>query len=127
MIWHGKPTIFIDKLMFFYRVCNDEYKSMVDYVLALQAYYEHDNNKTIQLLKKSITTCQSHVNNFLLLAKHCDKNDSIYYLNKARSNIISNDNITDGTTEYFTDPNNYIGEFISGCLMPKETFDSLTS
>lgn len=127
VIWYGKPSVFIDKMMFFYRVSNEEYRSMVEYLLALQAYYEHDNNKMIQLLKQSITTYHGHVNNFLLLAKYVDKRDSIYYINKARNNIISNDNKTNETTEYFTDPNNYIGEFISGCLMSKETFDSLTS
>lgn len=37
-------------------------------------------------------------------------------------------NMTDNETiEYFTDPNNFIGEFISGCLMPVETFEELIS
>ncbi len=53
------------------------------------------------------------------------KKDSKLYIKKARENII---NMTDNETiEYFTDPNNFIGEFISGCLMPIETFEELIS
>ena len=79
----------------------------------------------IAFLKKSIDLYEFHVNNFLLLYKYWNKKESKLYILYARVNI---KNMTDNETiEYFTDPNNFIGEFISGCLMPVETFEELIS
>lgn len=69
LTWHGDPSVFIDKMMFFYRVCNEKYKSMVDYLLTLQAYYEDENNKMIQLPKQSDFNISKSCKYFFIISK----------------------------------------------------------
>lgn len=125
IVWNGEPKKFINKMLSYSQKESNEYKSMVDYLLALQSLYKEQEDEMIAFLKKSIALYKFHVNNFLLLSQYSNKKDSKLYIKKARENII---NMTDNETiEYFTDPNNFIGEFISGCLMPIETFEELIS
>lgn len=129
IMWNGDISCFEAKLEESYLVVSEEYKSMINLLFAMKYRNQHDIPLTMKYLEKSISLCDQYVNNHLIYAFYCSKNDRKKHLECAKNNLdYPQQNKEDYISlERSTDPDNYIGEFITGNMMCIDTFKSIVS
>mgnify|MGYP000021270753 CR=1 FL=1 len=129
VMWNGDFPCFEAKLVDSYPLANKEYQSIINLLFAIK--YRNQNKITLAMrcLEKSISLCDQYVNNFLMYAFYCPKNVKKKYLDSARQNLSTPQrNKKDyNYLEESTDPDNYIGEFITGNMISIDTFESIVN
>ncbi|MFR1517685.1 MAG: hypothetical protein ACLSVG_02755 [Clostridia bacterium] len=129
VMWNGDLSCFEPKLEDSYFVASKEYQSITNLLFAMKYRNQHNFPLTKRYLEKSILLCDQYVNNHLMYAFYCSKNDRKKHLDSARNNLdYPQQNKEDYTSlEKITDPDNYIGEFITGNMMCIDTFESIVN
>lgn len=112
---------FRDNIKRLYAESSGYYQSLAEYLFALEYYLNKDYNSALTHLNKSIELCDKHVYNYELMSKLCRGSKKKAFLELARNNIQGPRYCTPGQT--IPDPDDYIGEFVSGRMRPTETFD----
>lgn len=126
LVWYCDTLAFFkDRVESQCSLSTPEYKSLMLYIQGYELWQNNDVAGAIAKLKESISAFSGHVHNYILLARLCGNNASMCLIEVARSNIHVR-NIFNDIAGY-VNPNNYIDEFISGRLMPMDTFNAIVS
>lgn len=129
VMWNGDSSCFETKLAEFYPVANKEHQSIINLLFAIKYQSQHNMALAMKYSEKSISLCDRYVNNYLIYAFYCPKRDRKRYLDSARKNL----DCLQQNREYYncleqdTDPDNYIGEFITGTMMSVDSFESIAN
>ena len=125
LLWSNNiDNVFRENMRLLYGKSSSYFQSLVEYLFALECYYSNDYKSTLVYLNKSIALCDQHVCNYMLMSKLCRTAENKAFLKLAKNNIQTLSQCE--SAEFIPCPDDYIEEFVSGRMMPMDTFNSLT-